>query len=64
FATNAKLLRNPSVVNLLDGCAISLPCHAEGEMPVGLMLWSCALDDAALLDTAFAVELVLASRAH
>ena len=63
FAINAKLLRNPSVVNLLDGCAISLPCHAEGEMPVGLMLWSSALNDATVLDTAGAVEAVLASRA-
>ncbi len=62
FATNAKLLRNPSVVNLLDGCAISLPCHVQGEMPVGLMLWSGALNDAALLDIALAAEAVLASR--
>ena len=45
FATNALLLRNPSVVNLLDGCAISLPCQAAGEMPVGLMAWSAALQD-------------------
>ncbi len=62
FATNAKLLRNPSVVNLLDGCAISLPCHVEGELPAGLMLWSGALNDAALLDTALAVEAALATR--
>ena len=61
FATNAKLLRNPSVVNLLDGCAISLPCHHEGEMPVGLMLWSAALCDGAVLDAALAVEAVLGS---
>ena len=39
FATNALLLRNPSVVNFLDGCALSLPCHRPGEMPVGLMVW-------------------------
>ncbi len=24
-------LRNPSVVNLLDGCAVSLPCHVAGR---------------------------------
>ena len=64
FATNARLLRNPSVVNLLDGCAISLPCHVDGEMPVGLMLWSGALNDAALLDTALTAEAVLATRAQ
>lgn len=59
FATNARLLRNPSVVNLLDGCAISLPCHAAGEFPVGLMLWHGALHDDVLLDAALAVETAL-----
>jgi aspartyl-tRNA(Asn)/glutamyl-tRNA(Gln) amidotransferase subunit A len=58
-ATNAMLLRNPSVVNQLDGCAISLPCHAAGEMPVGLMLWHGALADDTLLDAALAVEAAL-----
>lgn len=56
FATNALMLRNPSVVNMLDGCAISLPCHAEGELPVGLMLWSSALRDDVLLSLASQVE--------
>lgn len=56
FETNALLLRNPSVINLLDGCAISLPCHAAGTAPVGLMLWAGALCDETLLETALAVE--------
>ena len=56
FATNALLLRNPSVVNLLDGCALSLPCHGPGEMPVGLMVWSGALRDDAVLDASLAIE--------
>jgi aspartyl-tRNA(Asn)/glutamyl-tRNA(Gln) amidotransferase subunit A len=56
FATNALLLRNPSMVNLLDGCAITLPCHAPGQMPVGLMAWSSALQDDAVLDAALAIE--------
>jgi len=60
-ATNALLLRNPSVVNLLDGCALSLPCHAPGEMPVGLMVWSGALCDDAVLDVSLAIEAALAS---
>ena len=59
FATNALLLRNPSVVNLLDGCALSLPCHAPGEMPVGLMVWSTALQDDTVLDVALAIEAAL-----
>jgi aspartyl-tRNA(Asn)/glutamyl-tRNA(Gln) amidotransferase subunit A len=33
------LLRNPSNVNFLNGCAISIPCHAPDELPVGLMIW-------------------------
>jgi aspartyl-tRNA(Asn)/glutamyl-tRNA(Gln) amidotransferase subunit A len=33
FRVNALLLRNTSVVNMLDGCAISLPCHAPDECP-------------------------------
>ena len=60
FAANARLLRNPSVVNLLDGCALSLPCHAAGEMPVGLMVWHGALRDDAVLGAGLAIEAALA----
>jgi aspartyl-tRNA(Asn)/glutamyl-tRNA(Gln) amidotransferase subunit A len=31
FATNGMLLRNPSAVNFLDGCALSLPCHHRAD---------------------------------
>jgi amidase/aspartyl-tRNA(Asn)/glutamyl-tRNA(Gln) amidotransferase subunit A len=61
FATNMLLLRNPSVVNMLDGCALSLPCHAAGEMPVGLMVWAGALKDDTVLDASLAIEAVLAA---
>jgi aspartyl-tRNA(Asn)/glutamyl-tRNA(Gln) amidotransferase subunit A len=60
FATNALLLRNTAVANLLDGCAISLPCHADGELPAGLMLWQAALHDDELLGLAAQVEATLA----
>ena len=60
FAHNALLLRNPSVVNFFDGCALSLPCHAPGTMPVGLMLWAGAMRDDTLLSAALAVEHALA----
>ena len=56
FRINTLLLRNPSVVNMLDGCALSLPCHAEGELPVGLMLWHAALHDDAVLAVSLQVE--------
>jgi amidase/aspartyl-tRNA(Asn)/glutamyl-tRNA(Gln) amidotransferase subunit A len=62
FATNGLLLRNPSVVNLLDGCALSLPCHAPGEWPIGLMVWSSALRDDTVLDIALAIETALTAR--
>jgi aspartyl-tRNA(Asn)/glutamyl-tRNA(Gln) amidotransferase subunit A len=59
FRVNALLLRNPSVVNFLDGCAISLPCHRPGDWPVGLMLWAGAERDDPLLGLAATIERVL-----
>jgi aspartyl-tRNA(Asn)/glutamyl-tRNA(Gln) amidotransferase subunit A len=62
FRANALLLRNTSVVNMLDGCAISLPCHAADELPVGLMIWHGALRDDTILNIALQVEELLASQ--
>jgi len=62
FRINALLLRNPSVVNMLDGCAISLPCHAAGELPAGLMIWHGALHDDPVLAIALQAEKVLQAR--
>lgn len=59
FRVNALLLRNPSTVNTLDGCAISLPCHAPGELPVGLMAWHGAMHDDDILQLALLLEPVL-----
>lgn len=50
-ATNLLVLRNPAVVNFLDGCAISLPCPAEGA-PVGLSLAALHGEDDHLLSVA------------
>lgn len=60
FRVNALLLRNTSIVNMIDGCAISIPCHAPGELPVGLMIWQGALHDAAVLNIAAQAEATLA----
>jgi aspartyl-tRNA(Asn)/glutamyl-tRNA(Gln) amidotransferase subunit A len=60
FRVNALLLRNTSVVNMLDGCAISIPCHAPGELPVGLMIWQGAMHDDAILNIALQAEAALA----
>jgi len=56
FAANGLLLRNPSLVNLLDGCALSLPCHRHGDWPVGLMVWGPALADDRVLSVSLAIE--------
>ena len=56
---NARLLRNPSVVNFLDRCALSLPCHSGGGPPVGLMLIGRRSGDRALLSVGAAVEKVI-----
>jgi aspartyl-tRNA(Asn)/glutamyl-tRNA(Gln) amidotransferase subunit A len=60
WRVNALLLRNTSVVNLLDGCAISLPCHVTGELPVGLMVWQGAMHDNTVLQIALQIEAILA----
>jgi aspartyl-tRNA(Asn)/glutamyl-tRNA(Gln) amidotransferase subunit A len=63
FRVNGLLLRNPAVVNMLDGCAISLPCYTpdqvQNQLPVGLMLWHSALHDDGILDAALQVEAAL-----
>ena len=62
FAINGLLLRNPSAVNFLDGCALSLPCQEPGQMPVGLMVWGPAMADDAVLGASLAIEQALAAR--
>lgn len=59
FRLNGLLLRNPGVVNMLDGCALSLPCHAADELPVGLMVWHGAMRDDAVLNISQQIESVL-----
>jgi aspartyl-tRNA(Asn)/glutamyl-tRNA(Gln) amidotransferase subunit A len=59
---NLLVLRNPSIVNVIDGCAISVPCNDSGEPPVGLTLAHVAGRDDELLGVAAAVETVLRVR--
>lgn len=58
---NRLLLRNPSIINVLDGCAITLPCHPAGTLPVGITLAGPAMRDGYLMGVARAVELELHS---
>jgi aspartyl-tRNA(Asn)/glutamyl-tRNA(Gln) amidotransferase subunit A len=64
FRWNMRILRIVGLVNFLDGCAVSLPCHARAhvptEAPVGLMVCGPAMSDRRILAVAAAVEQVLA----
>jgi aspartyl-tRNA(Asn)/glutamyl-tRNA(Gln) amidotransferase subunit A len=55
-ALNTLILRNTSIANFLDRPAISIPCHAPGEAPVGFMLMGETGLDRRLLAAAKAVE--------
>lgn len=57
FATqNMRALRNCSLINTLDGCAISLPAHRESEAPVGLMLAAAGGADRRIFELAAGME--------
>ena len=53
---NLLMLRNPTVVNLLDGCAISVPMQEDGEAPSGLTIAALGGHDDELLRVAAWVE--------
>lgn len=54
--TNIAMLRNTGVVNFLDGCALSIPCHEPGTAPVGLMIVGQGGEDRRLLAMGLALE--------
>ena len=56
---NALVLRNSTVVNFIDGCGISIPCHEPGTAPVGLTLFGSNRTDRRLLEIAAAAEICL-----
>jgi aspartyl-tRNA(Asn)/glutamyl-tRNA(Gln) amidotransferase subunit A len=55
-AANALALRNCTLINMIDGCAISLPAHREGEVPVGLMLAASGGSDRRIFELAAGIE--------
>jgi aspartyl-tRNA(Asn)/glutamyl-tRNA(Gln) amidotransferase subunit A len=59
WRANGLSLRNSTVANLGDGCAISLPC--PGSAPVGLTLASSRGADDALLEFAHRAQSALDS---
>jgi aspartyl-tRNA(Asn)/glutamyl-tRNA(Gln) amidotransferase subunit A len=56
FSTNARILRNPSVINFLDGCALTIPCQAKDSLPVGLGVCGLSGQDARILRVGRAIE--------
>jgi aspartyl-tRNA(Asn)/glutamyl-tRNA(Gln) amidotransferase subunit A len=56
---NLLSLRNCTLINMIDGCAISLPCHREGEVPVGLMVAASGGSDRRVFELGAAMEEVI-----
>jgi aspartyl-tRNA(Asn)/glutamyl-tRNA(Gln) amidotransferase subunit A len=63
FRWNFRILRNVGIVNFLDGCAVSVPCHETGAAPVGLSVFGVAMSDRHVLAAAHAIEGALRARA-
>jgi aspartyl-tRNA(Asn)/glutamyl-tRNA(Gln) amidotransferase subunit A len=57
---NAQILRNPSVINFLDRCAVTIPIQPPGSPPVGLMVVGEHGADRRLLGIARGIEAALA----
>jgi aspartyl-tRNA(Asn)/glutamyl-tRNA(Gln) amidotransferase subunit A len=53
---NLLSLRNCTLINMIDGCGISLPAHREGEVPVGLMLAASGGSDRRIFELAAGME--------
>jgi aspartyl-tRNA(Asn)/glutamyl-tRNA(Gln) amidotransferase subunit A len=56
---NLLALRNCTLINMIDGCAISLPAHRDGEVPVGLMLAAACGSDRRIFELAAGMENVI-----
>jgi aspartyl-tRNA(Asn)/glutamyl-tRNA(Gln) amidotransferase subunit A len=62
FRLNGLILRNTSVINFLDRCAITLPIQPPGAAPVGLMVVGEHGGDNRLLAIARGLEIALGAR--
>ncbi|AWL97407.1 aspartyl-tRNA(Asn)/glutamyl-tRNA(Gln) amidotransferase subunit A [Bradyrhizobium ottawaense] len=56
---NLRALRNCTLINMIDGCAISLPAHRQGDVPVGLMLAGAGGTDHRIFELAAGMEAVI-----
>jgi len=53
---NLMALRNCTLINMIDGCAISLPISRQDEAPVGLMLAAAGGSDRRIFEVAAGIE--------
>ena len=53
------IIRNTCVANLLDRCALTIPCHAPGTPPVGFTLMGENMADRRILGIGLSVEKLL-----
>jgi aspartyl-tRNA(Asn)/glutamyl-tRNA(Gln) amidotransferase subunit A len=61
---NLRSLRNCTLINMIDGCAISLPAQREGEVPVGLMLAASGGSDRRIFELAAGIEAAIRPHAQ
>ncbi|HBF31606.1 amidase [Rhizobium sp.] len=59
---NLAMLRNPTLINMMDGCSVSIPMHRQGDAPAGLMLSTIGGHDATLFSNASAIENALSAQ--
>ena len=53
------VIRNASIANLLERCALTVPCHKDGEAPVGFMLMGETMRDHRLMAIGLSVDALL-----
>lgn len=61
--SHAILVRNTSVANYLDRCALTIPCHEAGTAPVGFTLMGERMADHRLLGIGLSVEAAIGTHA-
>jgi aspartyl-tRNA(Asn)/glutamyl-tRNA(Gln) amidotransferase subunit A len=58
---NASMLRNPSAVNFLDGCAATLPMQGDRKLATGVMIFAPGAADWRVLDLAGQAQSLLSA---
>ena len=59
FNANATILRNSTLINFLNGCALSIPCQPTNSAPVGFTVAAPAYHDAHLIQVGHTIESII-----